>query len=420
MRDRKNWNEKQKLVYKYLEELGHPEEGICFIYVVGTNGKGSVGRSIALALQALIGKEVGHFLSPHIHKYNERIMLGKEAIDDESLAKIKKQINKISVNKDLAYPGYFINSFIEALLAFKGMKYAVIEAGIGALEDVTNILPFSFQVITKIGLDHTDILGHSLKEIAFQKSSSLPENKAAVSSWQEKEAKEEIKKIAKEKNVSITFANPENINNCRVNIKEGENNKASWTMSFDYEGDWLSGSYETRLVGLHQKENLSTALKAMELIFDPERNDFLHIKKFFPRGVNRIKIKEVIYEALNDLYLPGRFELVNRNPYVIVDGAHNDPAIKMLYKNLEWLGISESGKYGKAALVFGAHDGKISEEVRDYFFSKMCNTYVINIQDARDEKIKEDVDKALMNAINDNKNSVILIAGSLYILDLIY
>ena len=421
MRDKKFWNSKQKIVYEWLEELDHPEEGITFLYVVGTNGKGSVGRALALALEGLTGQKVGHFLSPHIHKYNERIMIGKEAISDEKLEAIKDKMALAAEKKGLEYQGYFINSFIEAMLAFKGLKLAVIEAGIGALEDVTNILPFSFQVLTKMGLDHTNILGNTLKDIAFQKASSLPAHTPAVSCNQDEEAKDEIEVLAREKGSPITFSSPDSIKNLSVHIRprgDKTDKGSAWTMSFDYEGGWLSGKYETRLVGLHQKENLATALKSMEIVFDPESGDFPDIKKYFKKRMTRSAIKDTVIEALKELYLPGRLELLSRDPYIIIDGAHNDQAIGVLKENLAWLGFSEKGAFGKPNLIFGCHDGKIHEGAKEDFYQAMNSVYMIEIQDVEDEEVKSRVERALKDSIDKDSTRPIIVAGSLYMLDL--
>lgn len=418
MRDPKNWNDKQREVDQWLSALGHPERGPLFLYVVGTNGKGSTGRALARALGDLTGLKVGHFLSPHIHKYNERMMMGEDPIDDRSLEEVQEEVNRAEREYYLPPLPYFIHSFVEAMVAFKDLKIAVIEAGIGALEDVTNILPFEAVLLTTMSLDHTNVLGHRLEDIAFQKASAVIPGKTLFSTNQAPEARKVIEDLARKAGSPILFFDPAWVKEARVEFQEEEvpSDAGLWTMTFHYDHGWLSGPYRSCMVGLHQVQNLGSALSAMEVLMDPDREEFARLHAFF-LSRDRAWIKERIRESLAKVYLPGRLELLSRDPFILIDGAHNDQAISLLMDNLTWLGLTKGGKWGPPALVYGTHDDKVSDRMREEIFHFVDATYPVEVEEVSDEDRVREVGEAIVQALADKPRRPILVAGSLYLLD---
>lgn len=418
MRDPKNWNEKQREVDQWLSALGHPERGPLFLYIVGTNGKGSTGRALARSLGDLTGLKVGHFLSPHIHKYNERIMMGNRPIDDKHLEMIQDQLDRVEQDRNLPSLSYFIHSFVEAMVAFKDLKIAVIEAGIGALEDVTNILPFEAVLLTTMSLDHTNVLGNRLEDIAFQKASAVIPGKTLLSTNQTPEAREVIEDLARKAGSPVLFFDPAWVKEARVEFQEEgfPSDTGLWTMTFHYDRGWLSGSYRSRMVGLHQVQNLGSALSAMEVLMDPDREEFARLHAFFLSG-ERAWIKERIRKSLAKVYLPGRLELLSRDPFILIDGAHNDQAISLLMDNLTWLGLTKGGRWGAPALIYGTHDDKVSEEKREEIFSFVDATYPVDVEEVSDEDRVREVGEAIVQSLVDSPHRPILVAGSLYLLD---
>lgn len=430
MRDPKNWNEKQREVDQWLSALGHPERGPLFLYIVGTNGKGSTGRALARSLGDLTGQKVGHFLSPHIHKYNERIMMGNRPINDKHLEMIQDQLDRVEQERNLPSLSYFIHSFVEAMVAFKDLKIAVIEAGIGALEDVTNILPFEAVLLTTMSLDHTNVLGNRLEDIAFQKASAVIPGKTLLSTNQTPEAREVIEDLARKAGSPVLFFDPAWVKKAKVelrqegetgeNLKKGgqadESDSTLWTMTFDYDHGWLSGSYRSCMVGLHQVQNMGSVLSAMEVLMDPDRKEFANLHALF-LSKERDWIKKTISQSLSKVYLPGRLELLSRDPFILIDGAHNDQAISLLMDNLTWLGLTKGGKWGAPALIYGTHDDKVSEEKREEIFSFVDATYPVDVEEVSDEDRVREVGEAIVQSLADNPHRPILVAGSLYLLD---
>lgn len=369
---------------------------------------------MAETLEALTGLEVGHFLSPHIHSYNERIMMGRRPIEDDRLEAIMNRLDRVQREESLPDLPYFIHSFVEAMVAFKDLKIAVIEAGIGALEDVTNILPFEAVLLTTMSSDHTNVLGNRLEDIAFQKASAVIPGKTLLSTNQAPEAAAVIEKLAREAGSPVVFFDPDWVKNGKIRYRE--DGPTLWTMTFDYDHDWLSGSYETAMVGLHQLQNFGSVLSAMEVVLDPRREEFAGLHRFF-KIHDRDKIRAVIAETLSEVYLPGRLELLSRRPFLLIDGAHNDQAIGLLMKNLTWLGLSREGSLGAPALIYGTHQDKVTEGERDVLFRFVDAAYPVEVEEADDEDRVREVEGAIAQALEDKPDRPILIAGSLYLLD---
>jgi dihydrofolate synthase/folylpolyglutamate synthase len=189
----------------YLEKLGNPHFKYPSILVAGTNGKGSVCKALSKILE-FSGYKVGLYTSPHLIDVRERIKINEENISEEefneNIMRLKKIIEKQPVHM---YPTYFEALTIIAFLYFykKKIDILVCEVGMGGRFDATNVLPSFIEVITKIGLDHTEFLGKTYREIANEKSGIIKEKTIVLSAKQKKEAKEVIIKKAKDRNSEI-------------------------------------------------------------------------------------------------------------------------------------------------------------------------------------------------------------------------
>lgn len=162
------------------------------IHLVGTNGKGTTGRFIAQALFAS-GQSVGHYTSPHIHSFNERIWLNGSPVDEETLEAAHQ---KLSVLLDDAFKqslSYFEYTTLLAMLVFQACDYVVLEAGLGGEHDATNVFDKVLSVITPIGMDHEDFLGSSIRQIAQTKLRSVT-SKAILG----KQRFDEVREVAAE------------------------------------------------------------------------------------------------------------------------------------------------------------------------------------------------------------------------------
>ena len=169
------------------------------IHIVGTNGKGSTGRIMATLLH-LSGKQVGHFSSPHILKFNERIWIEGEDISDEALDKAHKKLYRILGEEVSSALSYFEYTTLLAMVAMENLEVMVLEAGLGGEFDATNVCSKELSVITPIGLDHQDFLGNSIEEIATTKMNSI-ENDFVLALQSEEEVYRVARKVVKQKGV---------------------------------------------------------------------------------------------------------------------------------------------------------------------------------------------------------------------------
>lgn len=292
-----------------MKILGDPQDSLKFIHIAGSNGKGSV----SLLLKNILlksGYNVGFFTSPHIRDVNERFAFNNQMILDEELRRYIDILNK-AVLKMPEKPGLFEIITAIGFLYFKdkGAEIVVLETGLGGRLDATNIIKAEntiISIITSISLEHSEILGNSLREIAFEKAGIIKENVPLISIIKEKEVSDVLIEKSKDKNVRFYKALSSDtelieayIDGQIINYKELKNLYLS-------------------LVGKHQRENLSIVLKAVICLKD----------------LGYIIEESSIRSALKNSYWPGRLELLSNNPLFIIDGAHNPSGIFSMLSSL--------------------------------------------------------------------------------------
>lgn len=145
------------------------------VHIIGTNGKGTTGRFLASALHSL-GKKVGHYTSPHILKFNERIWLNGENISDKHLDIAHEKLQAVLSKEDSDSLSYFEYTTFLAMLIFKGCDFVVLEAGLGGEHDATAVFPKELTLVTPIDYDHESFLGSSIKDIALTKLNAMQKN----------------------------------------------------------------------------------------------------------------------------------------------------------------------------------------------------------------------------------------------------
>lgn len=385
----------------YLKKLGNPHFKYPSILVAGTNGKGSVCKSVNKVLQ-ISGYKVGLYTSPHLLDVKERIRINEEKISqkefNEKIINLKKIIEKQPVHM---YPTYFEALTIIAFLYFaeKDIDILVCEVGMGGRFDATNVLPSFINVITKIGLDHTDFLGKTYREIANEKAGIIKEKTIVISAKQKKEAYQVIKNKVKDKRSKLFTYGKE---------FEGKNLKLSPDgMIFDFYGKENFKNLKTDLIGTHQIENLSIAIETLLIL---KENGY------------RIK-EEDIRKGLENVKWEGRFQILQKNPYIIFDGAHNPDGVRNLMKNIKMVfpsekfsflvGILKDKDYKNMIRIFEKYTDKIiftrpnSERAIDPNILKQ------NIKSRKDIKVIEDPKEAYKYIKNTCENW--LIFGSLYL-----
>lgn len=301
---------------RLLDAMGRPQDQLKFIHIAGTNGKGSTSTMIATILKTA-GYKTGLFTSPFLEKFNERIQIDNRPIDDKGLVSatsfVKKRVD------DLLKQGHPHPTEFELVTAV-GLRYffaekvdcVVLEVGMGGRLDATNIISNPLAVvIMSIGLDHTDYLGTTLAEIAFEKAAIIKEGRPVIVYPQKPQALKVIEDFAKSKNAPITLVKP-------ADIKILAHNHQFQTL--EYRGTHLSlNQFKLKLLGQHQSLNCLTAL---ELIYILKKEGY-HIDN------------QHITEALAATTFPGRFEIICESPLVLIDGAHNEDGIKAFVNTLE-------------------------------------------------------------------------------------
>lgn len=375
----------QRAFREALARFGDPLSGMRLVHVAGTNGKGSTGAMLAQALRLSGQAPVGHFCSPHVLRYEERIQIDARPISEAELAEIDGRIDRADIDP-LIKRHYFARSFLQACLAFRerNAKACVIETGIGGLEDVTSVISPVLSLITTIDFDHRHILGNTLSEIAAQKAGIIKPRTPAVSANQRPEAEDILRRAAEGCGAPIRFFDPASIHSHSYNLTTDPP-----TMRFSIG----SVSGEATLLGSHQLQNIGTAILACEALGIP---------------------RETTVEAIRRTRWTGRMQRLSTDPPVWVDGAHNDQAISVLLKNLEELGID------KPLLIFGMHAGKISDLWRERLFSACFRLFPVEIEKKSDEEVDRAVDAALSEALRESGGRAILVCGSLYLFRAVY
>lgn len=296
-------------MFALMEELGDPQEKYPIIHVAGTKGKGSVAALCASALKAG-GYKTGLYTSPHLWEYVERIQVNGEPISHQQLVELVEDV-KPAVAKIPKLTTFEITTAL-GLLAFakNGVNAAVIEVGLGGRLDATNIVIPDVSVITSLSYDHMAVLGNTLAEIAGEKAGIIKEGIPVVSAPQTEEALEVLKRVAKEKNSPL--------------ILVGEDVKFErLTSSLDgqslYVRDSIRNSIlnlQLHLLGAHQIENAAIAYAALKASGVPLSG-------------------ESIQQGFAQAKWPARFELLRREPPVVIDSAHNRDSARRLRETLE-------------------------------------------------------------------------------------
>ena len=293
-----------KLVYNLL---GKPCESVKVIHIAGTNGKGSTATFLEnILLEA--GYNVGKFTSPHILKYNERILYNRQMIDDEEIVEnyffLKQVIKNCKMEnenfKDIYLNFFEITTFI-ALMFFakKNPDFLVIETGLGGRLDATNIINSDIALITNITFDHTAILGNSLKEIAYEKAGIIKNRELCIYADSLPELEEEINKKT-ENSINIIK---------KYNDMEIELDKTNYKTLIKFQNN----EFILPLFGKFQANNFLLAYETAK---------FYNIDN------------ETIQNGVHKVYWPARFEFFSVEPPVILDAAHNDDSIRKLIENL--------------------------------------------------------------------------------------
>lgn len=392
-----NWlNTKQGQVFHYkmekieyaLELLGNPQFAVPLIHVAGTNGKGSTIAFLRQLFQ-VHGLRVGSFVSPHMVSVHDRICIDSQPISDHDFQHYLQKVYDLEQEVATRYEPlrYFEVMVLIMFLYFEAQQpdVALVEVGIGGLLDTTNVVAPALSVITSIGMDHQDLLGSTLREIAEQKAGIIKENVPVVLGPLSPETTVICRHIAQDKQASVHQFGQE------FTYKAGQFSNPDIDLS-----ELVLG-----LAGHHQEENAAVALQTFLLYMTNIQKDIQ---------------PQLIQQALAQTSWPGRLELVVQEPKIYLDGAHNVPAIERL---LDF--IQEQDE--PVAILFSALRRKDFQEMLELLDEKLPHTALVLTSFAYDGALSEenrqgrDYVENYQQFIEDwqsSKQGILIVTGSLY------
>ena len=305
-----------------LHKLGDPQRDFPSVIIAGTNGKGSTSAMIERVLREA-GFRTGLYTSPHLERINERIRVSGRSVSDRRFATLVDSVRRAGSEELGATFFEFMTAMAMVHFRESGIDFAVIEVGLGGRLDATNVIEPVATVITSVALDHSAILGSSLKRVAFQKAGVIKAGVPVVTTVADDAPLGVIEKTAMEKGAPLYILGRD----FRVVRSRG---------ALVYRGSALTvGGIELPLRGEHQVSNAAAAVAAVEAL----RAAGFQI----PVGAVRQGIGKVKW--------PGRFEVVSRRPRLILDCAHNPHAARALASALS--GGGAPSRRGRLIVVLG-------------------------------------------------------------------
>lgn len=403
-------------MHKLLEIIGNPHHDYKIIHVAGTKGKGSI-CALTTSILTQAGFKTGFYSSPHMIELTERFRIGNKEISKNQIVyyanSLQDAINSVEgistfeIMTGLAFK-YFSDEHVDI---------AVVEVGMGGRLDATNVVDPIVTAISSISLDHTQILGHTLKKIAAEKAGIIKEGIPVISAPQKESVKSVLRHYANEKNARLVEVEQKCFYEVIDKTIEEQQVKIN---CFNQENNGLEKPEITQkdymlripLIGNHQVDNVMTSL----LIIDELRQMGWEIHQ-----------KEII-NGIEKVNWPGRFEIIKKDPIIVVDGAHNVSSFLKLRDTIkEYL----PGK--NVIMIFGVSEDK-QVKLMLKSMKKVVNRLIITKSDhpralepekiekiARDLKFNDmevfqEIRMALLKTISGiKKDEVIIASGSLFI-----
>jgi dihydrofolate synthase / folylpolyglutamate synthase len=313
-----------------MDKLGHPERRLKFIHVAGTNGKGSSCAFLTRTLREC-GYHVGTYTSPYITKFTNRFQYDEEDIPETALLELANRVAPLVdeiAGTDLGSPTMFEVSTAIAILYFAEMCYpdvVVWETGLGGRMDVTNIVTPIVSLITNIGYDHMDVLGDTIEQIAREKAGIIKAGVPVVSCVEQPEAVTVLKETAASKHAPLYLMGEKfRYERLSVNAKEQE---------LHFEGPFREMDFTIRMLGEHQCKNASGVMMVLEVL----RQYMAFLLE-----------DEQVQDGFRTAFWAGRLEVVQEEPRLVLDGAHNPEGAASLAQSLP-----EAFRYRKLHLMMG-------------------------------------------------------------------
>lgn len=414
---------KFKFSQALAKKLGNPQNKIKVIHAAGTSGKGSTCAIISQLLEKH-GKKVGLSISPHLYDLRERMQINNRILEEAQFCQYFNEV--YPVIEEMKEHRYGPPSFFEIMIVFayyvfyrEGVDYAVMETGQGGRLDAVNIASHKSKVavMTKIGLDHIDILGDTLKQVATEKSAIIYDENIVISIHQRPTAKRIVRSYAREKNTQANIIK-HNVNYARIKTSHHH-------IQFDFQyKDVEFTKLDLSLQGIYQVENGSLALAAL---YEVAKRDGFEMQE------------ELVRSAFASMKTPGRFEeLFIEGKRIIIDGAHNPQKMSAFIRSLkkkhpdtkfDFLIGFKKGKDYKDMLkyivpvahrIFVSEFGKDDQiddvypepvdQVASLLKDKFSFTSVVPVQDS----------KEAFDIARHAKNGPVIVTGSLYLISDLY
>ncbi len=303
-------------ILAFSEHLGHPEKKFKSIHVAGTNGKGSTSHMMASVLQQA-GYKVGLYTSPHLKDLRERIKINGQMISEEAVIDFSATHREFLDRQQLSFFEMTVGMAFD-YFARESVDIALIEVGLGGRLDSTNIISPEVSIITNIGYDHTQFLGETLPEIAFEKAGIVKPGIPVVIGEKHAETTEVFESIARNIQAPIY-----------------------WAEAFDF------NSYSSDLLGAYQEKNIQTALAGFQFLegFNISHEDL------------RLGLQNVV----KNTGLQGRWQVLLDSPKVVCDTAHNKEGLSYVIRQLA------NEQYNELHIVLGTVNDKKLEGILPLF-----------------------------------------------------
>jgi dihydrofolate synthase/folylpolyglutamate synthase len=386
-------------ISRILDGLDNPHRDYACIHVAGTNGKGSVAATLASILFES-GYKVGLYTSPHLVRFNERILINNRQISNNEVVKSYQAVKHVHHGE--RSPTFFEFATAMALYAFSRhrVEWAVIETGMGGRYDATNVVRPVVSIITNVSLEHRDYLGDTLAKIAGEKAGIIKPATPVITGVRQKQVRTVVQQMTRKKSAPLFMLGKD------FKVKRNQAGKFSYS---GIENTWRH--LQTPLLGHYQIQNAALALAACELLI----RDGASIS-----GGN-------VRQGLANTRWGGRLEIVSRRPLVILDGAHNLVAARNLAK---FMSDNLTGR--KITIVIGILDDKPYRSMLSSLLPHCSRAIITRARTGRalppqklydiatkhlsNVRIVPDVAAAARQAVETaDPDEVVCIAGSLYV-----
>lgn len=394
-------------VYELLSALGDPQRRYATVHVAGTKGKGSTTAMIAAALRAA-GLRTGMYTSPHLHTFRERMQVDGAPIAEQDVARLMWQMASVLDARPEVTVFEIITALAMLYFAEVGVDWAVFEVGMGGRLDATNILRPQVAVITSISLDHMAILGSTVAQIAGEKAGIIKAGVPVVSAPQQPEALAVIAEVAAERGAPLTLGGRDWL------WQRLPQSVAPRSLCLHRAGHAQQPEYPALavpLVGDHQLENAANAVMALEVL----REQGLAISR------------AEIAAGIAQVQWPGRFEVLQRAPTLVVDGAHN---VDSMQKLLRTVAAEFPGQ--RPTVVFGAGRGHVPTELLAVLAGQVGPLHLVRADHPKAADVGEltaaalslgfdvrpgaSVDQAIATALQEaGPDGLVLATGSLFV-----